>query len=191
MNTPKPKTGDRPSAPIQPLAVSLTFVLLSCASILLSDEIVAKLGLSREGIVLASELKGLVYVAVSAAIIHRLVQKLNQSSGNLARLVGARTAALANLEAEHRKTRERFEQLLANLPDITWTAPKDGPITYISPNVHRILGFTVEEICGPGAAPWITHVHPVDQSLIRADDEALFKTGRTFDVEYRIQRKDG
>ncbi|MGA9565934.1 MAG: PAS domain S-box protein [Candidatus Korobacteraceae bacterium] len=191
MDTSQPETVARPSASIQPIAISLTFAILSCVWILLSDEAVAKLGLSRDGIVLASILKGFAYVAVSAAIIYRLLRKLNQSSGNLARLVDARTTALVNSEAEHKKTRERFEQLLANLPDITWTAPKEGPITYISPNVHSILGFSVEEICGPAAEPWITRVHPDDQSLLRADDEALFKTGKTFDVEYRIQRKDG
>ncbi len=49
-----------------------------------------------------------------------------------------------------RKSEERYRRLLANLPDVTWTAKSTGQTTYMSPNVEEVFGYTAEEFCQVG-----------------------------------------
>jgi len=191
MTTPQTPAGGRAVISTRPLFVALTYGVLSCAWILLSDEYLAHLALAPDTTSLMSIVKGFLYVAITSTIIYRLVMRLDQIKGNLEEIVSTRTRALAQSEASLRKTQDRFAQLLANLPDVTWTAEKNGRTTYISPNVQTLFGFTAEEICARNADPWLAHIHPSDQVWVSEAYERLFEMGETFDVEYRVQRKDG
>jgi len=86
---------------------------------------------------------------------------------------------------------ERFQSLIVNIPDVVWTTDSGGRTTYISPNVERVYGYTPHEIYQAGSKLWLARIHPEDIDSVRAAYEALFTENELFDVEYRIQHKDG
>jgi PAS domain S-box-containing protein len=86
---------------------------------------------------------------------------------------------------------QKYRSLVSNIPDVLWTANEHRDFVYISANVEKVLGYTDEDLMGVGPGFWRTKVHPED---CRGVDEAyrlLFTASQQFDVEYRIQRKDG
>ncbi|MBI3874521.1 MAG: PAS domain S-box protein, partial [Verrucomicrobia bacterium] len=94
-------------------------------------------------------------------------------------------------EATLRRSEEKYRSLVANIPDVTWTADDAGRLTYISPNVERVLGFSEEEMGhGVESQHWFGRVHPDDAQRVRAAYTALFERGEPFNVEFRFQRKD-
>ena len=58
-------------------------------------------------------------------------------------------------------------------------------------NVHRLLGFTAEELRGADPAFWTERIHPDDRARTLEGFGALFERGVPFEGEYRFQRKDG
>ncbi len=90
-----------------------------------------------------------------------------------------------------RKSEESYRRLLANLPDVTWTTDQTGRTTYMSPNVEQVFGYTPEEFCSGGEQLWFSRIHPDDVDLVQRAFEGYFRGDAAFDVEYRIQRRDG
>ena len=92
--------------------------------------------------------------------------------------------------ASHRQI-ERYQALLANIPDVTWTSDAQGNIVFVSPNIEQMYGFTPEEVCQGGRAVWLKRIHPDDVAQVKQAFQSFFTHGRRLDVEYRVQRKDG
>jgi PAS domain S-box-containing protein len=90
-----------------------------------------------------------------------------------------------------RQSEEKFRALVSNIPDVTWTCAASCRTEYISSNVERLLGFTVAELSGKDAVPWLDRIHPDDAKPVAEAFRELFAEGRPFDVEFRAQRKDG
>ncbi len=90
-----------------------------------------------------------------------------------------------------RRSEEQYRQLLANLPDVTWTIDVEGRIHYVSGNVEEVFGYTPQEVLGGDAALRASRIHPDDQSAAMGSFELLFRENRIFDVEYRIRHKGG
>jgi len=90
-----------------------------------------------------------------------------------------------------RQSEERYGRLVANLPDVTWTAAENGHTTYISRNVESVYGFSAEEICERGEELWFGRIHPDDLARVSQAFQNLFANDQSFDAEYRVQRKDG
>lgn len=44
------------------------------------------------------------------------------------------------------KSEEKFRRILANQPDIAWTADQNGRILYVSPKIDRLIGYTSAEL---------------------------------------------
>ena len=111
----------------------------------------------------------------------------------IARLVGS-TIDITDGRVAHEKLRhseEKFRSLVANIPDVTWTAAIDGRKVYISPNVEQIFGFRPAEICEGAVELWFARIDPDDSERISRAFQKLFTEAHPFDVEYRWQRKDG
>lgn len=86
---------------------------------------------------------------------------------------------------------KKFRRILANLPDIAWTADQNGAMTYISPKVDTFIGFTSEEIYAAGVAMLLGRVHSEDRERVGNALDVLFRECGRFDEEYRFQHKDG
>lgn len=61
---------------------------------------------------------------------------------------------------------------------------------YMSPRLKDVLGYTPEEWAA-GNRLWENNLHPDDHDRILAEDRRTNASGRPFQVEYRMRRKDG
>ena len=114
----------------------------------------------------------------------RMEDEIRRYSEHLEELVKERTRAL-------RESETKYRSLVENIPDVTWTTDRNGRTVFISPNVVRVEGYTPEEIYAGGASEWYVRVHPDDLHRVREAFDSLFTTGKMYDIEYRVQRKDG
>ena len=91
---------------------------------------------------------------------------------------------------DRREQADRFEALVEHSSDIVTVVETDGTITYESPSIERVLGYTPEELLGENA---FEYVHPDDRErtletfteAIEADDGAIRN------AIYRFRDADG
>jgi PAS domain S-box-containing protein len=101
---------------------------------------------------------------------------------------------LKQTEAELRDREARYRLLAENATDIIWTADLQMRLSYISPSVERILGYTPEEAL---PLPVQTFVTPdsYQQAMAVLNDEletiTSFSTGRPAILVLEMVRKDG
>ena len=122
-----------------------------------------------------------------------------------ASLLGALVAAAGLLAAfalvRRARSRRRsasgatFRDLVERIPAVTYTWDPRRPAgtaapPYVSPQVERILGFTVEE-WSRDPALWIRQVHPDDRDRVLAASARADRTGEPLSIEYRHRKKDG
>jgi len=60
----------------------------------------------------------------------------------------------------------------------------------VSPNITRILGYSVEEILQPNRRWWEAHIHPEDKDKVPLSKSEIRKKGH-LTHEYRLQKKNG
>lgn len=102
-------------------------------------------------------------------------------------------------EITHRKQTEqalrasegKYRSLVANIPDIVWTADVSRKLLYVSDSVEKILGYTAGELIQGQGTLWLDRIHPNDGPQVHLAYQRLFSQEEPFDVEYRIRRKDG
>ncbi len=102
-------------------------------------------------------------------------------------------------EITHRKQTEqslrasegKYRSLVANIPDIVWTADANRKLLYVSDSVERILGYQDGDLIQGGGTLWLDRVHPNDFPKVQHAYQMLFAKEEAFDVEYRIRRRDG
>ena len=87
-----------------------------------------------------------------------------------------------------RQSEEKYRSVIDNIPDIVWTADAEGRPVFITANSEKIYGYTPEEICQSGV--WFERIHPEDLEVVREAYSALMVSGQSYNVEYRIRRKD-
>jgi PAS domain S-box-containing protein len=85
---------------------------------------------------------------------------------------------------------EKYRSLVLNIPDVAWTADATGRLTYVSPNIEKLTGFSAAEIIEDGVRLLRGEDNP-DTRRARASLEALFSHGEAYDLECRVQRKSG
>ena len=85
---------------------------------------------------------------------------------------------LKRMEKEFRKSEYKYRELIENLNDVVYSVDHEGRITYVSPVVEKILGYSPEEIIG-------RHL----TELIHTDD--LIFTYYLHPCEYRFVNKSG
>jgi PAS domain S-box-containing protein len=89
------------------------------------------------------------------------------------------------------ESEEKYRSLLVNIPDVLWTADGEGRITFVSPGIQALRGWTPQEICRRSRALWFGKIHPHDVERVKEAYDRLFSRGERYDVEYRIRKKDG
>ncbi len=89
-------------------------------------------------------------------------------------------------EAEH-----RFQIIIDNLPVVVWMARSMSSVEFVSANVERVSGFTLDEIYRSGPEIIMNRVHPDDINTVRKNFSNTFTVPVEHENEYRFQRKDG
>jgi PAS domain S-box-containing protein len=101
-------------------------------------------------------------------------------------------ANVSNLIAGKPQVREaQYRRLIENIPEVAWTADEQGNATFISEKIKMVFGYSPEEILKQGAELWFGRMHTDDRERVQKAYAALFHHGQAFDVEYRIQHRDG
>jgi PAS domain S-box-containing protein len=99
--------------------------------------------------------------------------------------------ARQSVEEAVRRSEEKYRSLLANLPDVVWTLDATMRFAYISPNIERISGYSLDEITRYGARLFLDCIHPDDAEKVGQALQALFARGEPYEVECRIRTKNG
>ncbi len=86
-----------------------------------------------------------------------------------------------------RRSEEQYRELVENINDAIFSLDVDGTITYASPVIRKILGYTPDELKGKN---FITIVHPEDRDRLVSRYRELL-TGKLMPFEYRMVRKNG
>jgi PAS domain S-box-containing protein len=120
--------------------------------------------------------------------------------GKLARLLPATRRELQ--EAEVRRERKRvgrslqeseakFRRLVEYLPVVVYVNPADGAssASYVSPQIEEMMGYTPEEwLAEPDF--WKKTIHPEDRQNVLTQVDSAIRTGKPFDMEYRMVTRD-
>ncbi len=120
------------------------------------------------------------------------LQAHNDPDGRLLSRQGVLIEVDAATEQVLVEVRQRFLRLLETIDGVVWEAERGVGNTFLSPQVERLFGYTVEEW---RADPqfWRAHVHPDDFPNAYAIDEAAYNATRSYPYEmsYRLFAKSG
>lgn len=89
------------------------------------------------------------------------------------------------------RNQDTCHALLKNIPCAVWTADAGGNITYISPAVEGITGFTMNHLLETGKRQWLTRVHPDHVQGVKNAYKDLYRNRIALDIEYRFECRDG
>lgn len=148
---------------------------------ILEDEIEKAQGLTRElcrGAGLPGEdlVSSLEELSASLKEIHRSAKTLQK-----------RDEELLATEETLRRSMERYRTLVENLDGVIYIVDPLGKITYISPAVERVFGYSVDEILGQSVYQFL---HPDDIGLLETKLKRALD-GRSKTNEYRFIDKSG
>ena len=90
------------------------------------------------------------------------------------------------------EVRQRFLRLLETIDGVVWEAEIGVGNTFLSPQVERLFGYSVEEWrADPGF--WRAHVHPDDLAQALLIDDAAYNAthSHAYEMSYRLIAKSG
>jgi PAS domain S-box-containing protein len=90
-----------------------------------------------------------------------------------------------------RKSEEKYRSIVSNIPDVVWTLAENLRFVFISKNIEKVSGFSLDEIDQVGAGLFLASLHPDDVAKVQSGLRALFAEGQPYDVEVRTRRKNG
>jgi PAS domain S-box-containing protein len=90
------------------------------------------------------------------------------------------------------EVRQRFLRLLETIDGVVWEAELGVGNTFLSPQVERLFGYTVEEWRSEPRF-WRAHVHPDDLPAAVAIDDAAYNATHSYayEMSYRLMAKSG
>lgn len=126
------------------------------------------------------------------APITSMKRKLGLAGGlALTPTIGLLLWSTRRLRTEWARVQEKHRDLLHSLDAIVWEGdPTDFRVTYVSPQVERILGYSPEQ-CVSQQVTWQDLIHPEDIETVVATCQAGVLAGASHDLEYRVRRADG
>jgi two-component system NtrC family sensor kinase len=122
--------------------------------------------------------------------IERIVVLTSEPVRDASGEVTARVGTLADISAEWgaEKERSRFRSLVQNSRDVIAVIDASGNLSYASPAVFELSGFSPEEVTG---TPGFDYIHPDDQALVGSHLQEITTTEVSKTVEVRIRHKSG
>jgi diguanylate cyclase (GGDEF)-like protein/PAS domain S-box-containing protein len=115
-------------------------------------------------------------VGITVLVMTRQLAVLRQN--------GRLLAASQALTEELRRSENRFRSLVQNSSDVITIVEGDGAIRYVSPAVHRLLGYEPQDLTGTRATEL---VHPDDVQTALG----VLEKGRVSRVQVRLRHRDG
>jgi len=91
-------------------------------------------------------------------------------------------------ETQLRESEERFRLLANTAPVMIWTAGTDRKCSYVNKTWLDFTGRPFEAELGDG---WVDGVHPDDSKRCFETYAEAFNQRESFEMEYRVRRKDG
>jgi PAS domain S-box-containing protein len=161
------RAGEQDGIARKALRIAVSYVIVGALWILFSDAITGQLIADPEKLTVVSTLKGWLFVALTAVFVYVL----------LARVLRNHQAAIAEL----RQTQDRYRLIAENTADVIWVLDLAlGRLTYVSPSVTRLRGFspedvlsqTLDEVMSPESAALAHVVIPARVAAFEAGDES-------------------
>ena len=95
-----------------------------------------------------------------------------------------------------RESEKRYRLLADNVEDVIWKASMDLDITYVSPSIKWLAGYSVEEVLGMRADEILAHASyehgmKVLQEQLAEEASERKDLSRSWTVELEVNRKDG
>jgi len=111
----------------------------------------------------------------------RLISELGYKNLELSQSVLEKENLLEKLKESEKKYRE----LVENLNDVVYAVDNEGNITYVSPSVETVLGYTNDQLIG---RPFEQFIHPDDRAVVSAAFMDVLHN-KLRPTEYRIRSK--
>ena len=125
----------------------------------------------------------------SSAIIQQIVFPIKTKNGFRFGSIKRDITRQKQAEESLAKSEQRFKTLIENAFEGITVVDRNGKVTYESPGLSRILGYSTEERYGTGA---FDNVHPDDAAQAQeAFGRAMAAPSETFRMALRIKRRDG
>ena len=86
------------------------------------------------------------------------------------------------------KSKQQFESMILNSPDMIMSQNADGQIIFVSPQCENILGYTAEEIKNMDTSK---HIHPDDVKIATETSLKTLEGDELINFEYRFFHKSG
>jgi PAS domain S-box-containing protein len=87
-----------------------------------------------------------------------------------------------------RESEEKYRELVENIDDVAYSIDREGRVTYVSPSVHAVVGFTPEEAIGQHFANFLA---PEDLPDLTAQVGQILAGNPPGPSEWRLKVKGG
>jgi diguanylate cyclase (GGDEF)-like protein/PAS domain S-box-containing protein len=94
-------------------------------------------------------------------------------------------------EKELRAAEWRYRKLVDDMPVGTYVNSLEGHVTYISPHIEPVLGYSPEDWVRDGGSLFARILHPEDREWVESKSAACQNQGAVFEEEYRLLAYDG
>jgi PAS domain S-box-containing protein len=111
------------------------------------------------------------------------------SSGHVVLSIGRDVTGVVLAREQVEASERRYRLLIENVPDIVWLATLEGKVTFASPKVEAVCGFSAADLIAAPASFWFSRIHPSDVARVEREYAQLATCG-AYEAEYRWQRKD-
>lgn len=90
-----------------------------------------------------------------------------------------------------KKSQVRYKKLLESIPAISYINANDeiGRTEYVSPQVEQLLGYSQEDF-HQETVLWKDILHPEDRERVLQESISVVRTGKPFQMEYRLLTKE-
>ena len=95
-------------------------------------------------------------------------------------------------QQDTQKSFGQLSRLVNNVSEVLYSASLTGPMRmeFINSRIKSFIGYAAEHLC-TGEINWMDIVHPEDHSRVQTAHENCRHTGKAFEIEYRLVKKDG
>jgi len=96
-------------------------------------------------------------------------------------------------EKELRKSHDQFQSLVTNIPGVTYRCKPDEnwTMSFMSAKIEQLTGYPATDFIDNSLRYYASVIHPDDSETVAQVVSKAIKSGTHWEVEYRINHKDG